>query len=84
MTTLDVFAFIESASLEQCRDISAHLGNRLFALDKQYAGMKSANINEAAHLMADVLLDLSGAMNAEDEDKEEEEFDFERECGARP
>ena len=84
MTPLDVFKFLESATLAQCRDISAHLGNRLFVLDKECDGMKSANVNDAAHLMADVLLDLSKAARMDDEPDKAQPFDFERDCGARP
>ena len=60
----DIFEFLKSANIEQCRDVSAHLGSRLFALEKQHGGIKGANIKEAAHLVADVLLDLSKAANA--------------------
>ena len=62
-----IYERIKTANLEECRDIAAVLGNRLFALEKQSAGMKASNINEAAHFMADVLLDLSAATRMKEE-----------------
>lgn len=58
---------IEHADIAELRDIAAFLGTRLFALAKQHSGMKEANIEEAAHLSADIVLDLQGAISAEDE-----------------
>ena len=62
-----VMRFIEGASLEQCGKVAVHLSARLFALEKQHSGMKAANLNEAAHLVADAALDIGGAAQAEDE-----------------
>lgn len=62
-----VMGFIEGASLEQCGKVAAHLSARLFALEKRHGGMKAANLNEAAHFVADAVLDIDGAMRAEDE-----------------
>ncbi len=58
---------IESATLDQCGTIAIHLSARLFTLEKQYSGMKAANLNEAAQFVADAALDIDGAMKAEDE-----------------
>lgn len=69
MTQLsDVYKFIEQAGLVQCRDIAATLSSRLFVIDKQYFGQKQANINEAAHLVGDALLDLSKAVERKEEE----------------
>ncbi len=62
-----VMRFIEGASLEQCGKVAIHLSARLFALEKQHSGMKAANLNEAAHFIADAQLNISGALKAEDE-----------------
>ena len=64
--------FIEGANVSQCGKVAAHLSARLFALEKTHAGMKAANLNEAAQFMADAVLDiaavaeLDGARDAED------------------
>lgn len=58
---------IESASLDQCGKIAIRLSARLFTLEKQYSGMKAANLNEAAHFVADAALDIDGAMKAGEE-----------------
>ncbi len=62
-----VTRFIESASLEQCGKVAIHLSARLFALEKQHGGMRAANLNEAAHFVADAVLDIDGAMKSEDD-----------------
>jgi hypothetical protein len=59
--------FIEGASLEQCGKVAVHLSARLFALEKQHSGMKAANLNEAAHFVADAALDIGGASRAEED-----------------
>jgi hypothetical protein len=64
---LAVMRFIEAASVEQCGKVAIHLAARLFALEKRYAGMKAANLNEAAHFAADAAADINGALNAESE-----------------
>ncbi len=62
-----VMRFLEGASLEQCGKAAIHLSARLFTLEKQHSGMKAANLNEAAHFIADAQLNISGALKAEDE-----------------
>jgi hypothetical protein len=62
-----VMRFIELAGLEQCGKVAVHLSARLFALEKLHSGMKAANLNEAAHFVADAALDISGAQKAENE-----------------
>ncbi|HEY5993592.1 MAG TPA: hypothetical protein VIU46_03230 [Gallionellaceae bacterium] len=62
-----VMRFIEGANLEQCGKVAVHLSARLFALEKQHSGMQAANLNEAAHFVADAALDIGGAQKAEDE-----------------
>ncbi len=62
-----VMRFIEGASIEQCGKVALHLSARLFALEKQHSGMKAANLNEAAHFVADAVLDIDSAQKAEDE-----------------
>ncbi len=61
-----VMRFIEAASLEQCGKVAIHLSARLFALEKQHSGMQAANLNEAAHFIADAQLNISGTLQAED------------------
>jgi hypothetical protein len=64
--------FIEGANVSQCGKVAAHLSARLFALEKMHAGMKAANLNEAAQFVADAVLDIAavadmnGARDAED------------------
>lgn len=68
MTDLyDFYKFIGQADLAQCRDIAAVLGARLFAIEKQIPKSARAEVNESANLMADVLLDLSKAVESKEE-----------------
>lgn len=62
---LGAMRFIEKASLEQCGKVALHLSARLFALERQHGGMQAANLNEAAHYVADAALDIEGAMREE-------------------
>ncbi len=64
---LAVMRFIEGANISQCGKVAAHLSVRLFALEKMHGGMKAANLNEAAQFVADAVLDIEGALRAEDE-----------------
>ncbi|HKB59804.1 MAG TPA: hypothetical protein VKC56_07115 [Gallionellaceae bacterium] len=65
--------FIEGANVSQCGKVAAQLSVRLFALEKMHAGMKAANLNEAAQFMADAVLNIAavagmnGARDVEDE-----------------
>lgn len=63
---LAAMRFIEGANVTQCGKVAAHLAARLFALEKMHAGMKAANLNEAAQFVADAVLDIGGALQAED------------------
>jgi hypothetical protein len=56
--------FIEGANVAQCGKVAAHLAARLFALEKMHGGMQAANLNEAAHFVADAVLDIGGALDA--------------------
>ena len=38
--------------------MAAHLSARLSALEKMHGGMQAANLNEAAHFVADAVLDI--------------------------
>lgn len=57
--------FIEGANVAQCGKVAAHLSARLFALEKMHGGMQAANLNEAAHFVADAVLDIGGALDAD-------------------
>lgn len=57
--------FIDRASLGDCYTLSLALGNRLFKLAGQSDTTQgAANLDEAAHMMADVALNIGGAQNA--------------------
>ncbi len=64
---LAAMRFIEGADASQCGTVAAHLAARLFALEKMHGGMQAANLNEAAHFVADAVLDIGGALQAEDD-----------------
>jgi hypothetical protein len=59
--------FIAGATISQCAKLAAHLSARLFMLEKMHGGLKAANLNEAARFVADAMLDINGALDAEDE-----------------
>ncbi len=62
---LATLRFIEGANMAQCSKLAIHLSARLFALEKRCGGMQAANLNEAAHLVADAVRDIEGAMEEE-------------------
>lgn len=64
--------FIEGANVSQCGKVAAQLSVRLFALEKTHAGMKAANLNEAAQLMADAVLDIAAVAGMKDAPNAEE------------
>jgi hypothetical protein len=56
--------FIEGANVSQCGKVAAHLSARLFALEKRHGGAQAANLEEAAHFVADAVLDIHRALDA--------------------
>lgn len=59
-----VARFIEGAGLAQCRMVAEALAARLAQLERGCRGIKAANLEEAASLVADAALDIKGAMAA--------------------